>query len=63
MSRRSNKAVVEILASSSKNEETSIELDRKITLATEGFTTSKFCFNNLPIFLKGLLEKRSSILR
>ncbi len=43
MSRRSNKAVVEILASSSKNEETSIELDRKITLATEGFTTNKFC--------------------
>ena len=43
MSRRSNKAVVEILASSPKNEETSLELDRKITLAIEGFTTNKFC--------------------
>jgi integrase len=43
MSRRSNKAVVEILASSSSRNETSLELDRKITLATEGFTTNKFC--------------------
>jgi hypothetical protein len=43
MSRRSNKAVVEILASSSRTNETSLELDRKITLATEGFTTTKFC--------------------
>jgi integrase/recombinase XerD len=43
MSRRSNRAVAEILASSPKNEETSLELDRKIILATEGFTTNKFC--------------------
>jgi integrase len=48
MSRRSNKAVAEILASSScssssKNETSSLELDRKITLATEGFTITKFC--------------------
>jgi hypothetical protein len=41
MSRRSNKAIAEILASSSNNE--TLELDRKITLATEGFTTNKFC--------------------
>ena len=44
MSRRSNKVVVEILASSSSSRnETSLELGRKITLATEGFTTNKFC--------------------
>src|SRR6188472_2704868 len=43
MSRRLNKAVVKILASSSSRNETSLESDRKITLATEGFTTNKFC--------------------
>jgi integrase/recombinase XerD len=44
MSRRLNKAVVKILASSSSSRsETSLESDRKITLATEGFTTNKFC--------------------
>jgi hypothetical protein len=40
MARRSNKSIAEIL-SSSKKEESSLELDRKITLATEGFTTVK----------------------
>jgi hypothetical protein len=45
MSRRSNKAVTEILASSSSSsrDEISLELGRKITLATEGFATNKFC--------------------
>ena len=43
MSRRLNKAVVKILASSSSRNETSLESDRMITLATEGFTTNKFC--------------------
>ena len=38
-----SRAVAEILASSPKNEETSLELDRKITLAIEGFTTNTFC--------------------
>jgi hypothetical protein len=40
MARRSNKAVVEILASSFT---TFLELDRKIALATEGFATNRFC--------------------
>jgi hypothetical protein len=39
MAGRSNKSIAEILSSSKK--ETSLELDRKITLATEGFTTVK----------------------
>ena len=39
MSRRSNKQVAEILASNKQD----LELDRKITLATEGFITNKFC--------------------
>lgn len=43
MARRSNKAVVEVLDSSSSMNETSLELDRKVTLATEGFTTTKYC--------------------
>jgi integrase len=42
MVRRSNKAVEAILAAS-KNEEKDAVLDRKIALATEGFTTAKFC--------------------
>jgi integrase len=42
MVRHSNKAVEAILAAS-KNEEKDAVLDRKITLATEGFTTAKFC--------------------
>ena len=42
MVRRSNKAVEAILAAS-KDEERDVVLDRKITLATEGFTTAKFC--------------------
>jgi len=46
MARRSNKSIQEILSSSSEfisfdNKEK--ELDRKITLATEGFTTNKYC--------------------
>ena len=41
MSRRSNQQVAEILAS--YKEKPDLELDRKITLATEGFTTNKFC--------------------
>jgi hypothetical protein len=40
MAKRSNKYVAEIL-SSSKEED--LALDRKITLATEGFTTTKYC--------------------
>jgi len=42
MSRRSNKSVIKILSASSHNKD-DIELDRKITLAIEGFTTAKFC--------------------
>ncbi|MDQ6863813.1 MAG: hypothetical protein M3044_08310 [Thermoproteota archaeon] len=41
MSRRSNQQVAEILASN--KEKPDLELDRKITLAIEGFTTNKFC--------------------
>jgi hypothetical protein len=47
MPRRSNKQVAKILssgASGNKEDDHSLaELDRKITLATEGFTTNKFC--------------------
>jgi hypothetical protein len=51
MARRTNKSIAEILtpiegASSSNtdgNDLLSSSLGRKITLATEGFTTSKFC--------------------
>jgi hypothetical protein len=45
MARRSNKSIAEILSPTSVNENDkhSALLDRKITLATEGFTTCKFC--------------------
>ena len=52
MSRRSNKSIAEILTSSTNvsfvddendNDKPLGLLDRKITLATEGFTTHKFC--------------------
>jgi hypothetical protein len=39
--RRSNTQVAEILASNKEKQD--LELDRKITLATEGFMTNKFC--------------------
>ena len=47
MARRSNKSIAEILtpivvSASSKDNDLSV-LERKITLATEGFTTTKFC--------------------
>ena len=41
MSRRSNQRVAEILGSYKGKQD--LELDRKITLATEGFMTNKFC--------------------
>ena len=44
MSRLSNKQITEILGSKTTNKEKQdLDLDRKITLATEGFTTAKFC--------------------
>jgi hypothetical protein len=46
MARQSNKSIQEILSSSSEFisfDDKEKELDRKITLATEGFTTNKFC--------------------
>jgi integrase/recombinase XerD len=44
VSRRSNKQIAEILGSKTTNKEKQdLELDRKIALATEGFTTTKFC--------------------
>jgi hypothetical protein len=44
MPRRSNRQVAKILSSASANKEdpSLAELDRKVTLATEGFTTTKF---------------------
>ena len=46
MARQSNKSIQEILSSSSEFisfDDKEKGLDRKITLATEGFTTNKFC--------------------
>jgi hypothetical protein len=43
VARRANKQVAEILASETNKQKQDFELDRKITIATEGFTTSKFC--------------------
>ena len=51
MARRSNKSIAEILAPAinapllygNDNNDKYITLERKITLATEGFTTHKFC--------------------
>jgi uncharacterized protein YihD (DUF1040 family) len=42
MAKRSNKSEVSAILAASKNDE-DIVLERKITLATEGFTTNKFC--------------------
>ncbi|MGC2426044.1 MAG: hypothetical protein WA421_03335 [Nitrososphaeraceae archaeon] len=42
MSKRSNKLEVAAILSASKSEGDAL-LERKITLATEGFTTNKFC--------------------
>jgi hypothetical protein len=42
MAKRSNKSEVAAILTASKNEGDAL-LDRKITLATEGFTTNKFC--------------------
>src|SRR5438094_1456302 len=42
MAKRSNKSEVTAILAASKNDE-DVVLDRKITLATEGFTTTKFC--------------------
>ena len=42
MAKRSNKSEVAAILAASKNDE-DIVLERKITLATEGFTTNKFC--------------------
>jgi hypothetical protein len=42
MAKRSNKSEVAVILAASKNDE-DIILERKITLATEGFTTNKFC--------------------
>jgi hypothetical protein len=50
MPRRSNIQVAKILSSAAaaNREDPSLaELDRKVTLATEGFTTTKFCELNL----------------
>jgi hypothetical protein len=43
MVRCSNKSVAEILSSTGGNDNDMILLDRKITMATEGFTTDRFC--------------------
>ena len=45
MVRRSNKSIAEILSSngSNDNDKQLALLDRKITIATEGFTTDRFC--------------------
>jgi uncharacterized protein YihD (DUF1040 family) len=43
MVRRSNKSIAEILSSTDGNDNDMILLDRKITMATEGFTTGRFC--------------------
>jgi len=42
MAKRSNKSEVAAILAASKNDE-DVVLERKITLATEGFTTNKFC--------------------
>ena len=41
MAKRSNKSEVAAILAASKNDE-DVVLERKITLATEGFTTNKF---------------------
>ena len=41
MAKRSNKSEVTAILAASKNDE-DVVLERKITLATEGFTTNKF---------------------
>jgi hypothetical protein len=41
VSRRSNQRVAEILGSNKEKQD--LELDRKIALAIEGFTSDKFC--------------------
>jgi hypothetical protein len=46
MARRSNKSVAATLtaaATTTKDNDEDLETQRKITLATEGFTTDKFC--------------------
>ena len=50
MARRSNKSIQEILGQSNNefisfdlNSDNDKELDKKITLVTEGFTTAKYC--------------------
>ena len=44
MVRRSNKSVAEILSSKGGNDDKQLALlDRKIAIATEGFTTDRFC--------------------
>src|SRR5919198_42486 len=43
MVRRSNKSVAEIVSSTGGNGNDMILLDGKITMATEGFTTERFC--------------------
>src|SRR3954452_13581716 len=46
MARRSNKSVAATLtaaATTTKDNDEDLETQRKITLATEGFTTNKFC--------------------
>jgi hypothetical protein len=42
MAKRSNKSEVAAILTTGKKEQ-DLEIDRKITLATEGFTTTKFC--------------------
>jgi hypothetical protein len=42
MTKRSNKSEVAAILAASKNKDDAL-VDRKITLATEGFTTNKFC--------------------
>ena len=43
MVRRSNKSVAQIVSSTGGNGNDMILLDGKITMATEGFTTERFC--------------------
>ena len=64
MARRSNKSVAATLtaaATTAKDNDEDLETQRKITLATEGFTTDKFCELILRAELQSLLESQSSL--
>lgn len=60
MARRSNEQVAKILAAKTitNKEKQDLELDRKIALAIEGFTTAKFC--KLILRDRNMLSKESA---